>query len=59
ANEAQWVADLRAAGYKAAHPNDGWVNRGSMELFLSYPQFNDGAGIGDFVMLGWHYSPKS
>jgi hypothetical protein len=53
--ERQWIANLRAAGFKAAHPNDGWVDRGKNEVYLAYPQFNDGAEIGDLVMIGWPY----
>lgn len=52
-SEKQWVAELRAKGFKAAHPNDGWVNRKDNEVSLVYPQFNDGVSIGDLVMLGW------
>lgn len=48
----QWVTELRAQGFKAAHPNDGHVDRERFTLVLQYPQFNDGAGPGDLVMLG-------
>jgi hypothetical protein len=58
-DQRQWVAGLRAAGFKAAHPNDGWVNRTDNEVHLTYPQFNDGVGIGDLVMLGWPWNKKS
>ena len=51
--EATWVAQLRKQGIKAAHPNDGWVDREALTIHFAYPQFNDGAGIGDLVMLGW------
>ena len=51
--ERKWIQDLRAHGFKAAHPNDGWVNRETNEVVFTYPQFNDGAGIGDLVMIGW------
>lgn len=51
--QAQWIADLRAQGVKAAHPDDGWVNREQNQLHFCYPQFNDGAAIGDVVALGW------
>lgn len=57
--QTNWVKSLRDAGIKAAHPNDGWVNRDSNELFFAYPQFNDGACIGDLVMLGWPTDEKS
>ena len=56
ANEAKrtraWVADLRALGVKAAHPDDGWVNRKADTVQLVYPQFNDGPGVGDLIALG-------
>ena len=42
-----------AIGFKAAHPNDGWIDRENNELMFCYPQFNDGADVGDKVMLGW------
>jgi hypothetical protein len=48
-----WIADLRAAGVKAAHPDDGWVNRKCNTVRFVYPQFNDGAKAGDLVALGW------
>lgn len=54
-----WIKELRGMGFKASHPNDGWVNRESLEVFFAYPQFNDGANIGDSVMLGWPYDEKS
>jgi len=47
-----WIAGLRAAGVKAAHPADGWVNREHNFVQLVYPQFNDGAVAGDLVALG-------
>lgn len=50
--ERAWIQGLRERGSKAAHPNDGWVNRETNEVVFAYPQFNDGAGIGDLVMLG-------
>lgn len=54
--ELAWVGNLRAQGFKAAHPNDGWVDREAKAIYFAYPQFNDGAGIGDMVMLGWHFT---
>lgn len=48
-----WIAYLRGQGFKAAHPNDGWVNRSVNSLQFVYPHFNDGAKAGDKVMLGW------
>ena len=54
-----WIARLRAEGYRAAHPNDGWVNRQRSRITFCYPQFNDGAGVGDLVMLGWPNDARS
>lgn len=51
--EGEWVARLRADGVKAAHPDDGWVDRHLNEVYLCYPQFNDGLGIGARLALGW------
>jgi hypothetical protein len=50
-----WIDELRSQGFKAAHPHDGWVNQDSRTVQLVYPQFNDGAGLGDLIMLGCHY----
>lgn len=57
--ERAWVHDLIEQGYKAAHPNDGWVNRKDNILTFCYPQFDHDAGVGDRVMLGWASDPKS
>lgn len=48
-----WVKNLRALGVKASHPNDGWIDRENNTLVFMYPQFNDGADVGDLVALGW------
>lgn len=48
-----WISALRAAGVKAAHPGDGWVNRKDNEVQFVFPHFNDGATVGDLVALGW------
>lgn len=58
-SEREWIANLRDSGFKAAHPNDGWVDRKNNEVHFAYPQFNDGANAGDKVMLGWPGDPKS
>jgi len=47
-----WIAELRKQGVKAAHPDDGWVDRKNNTLQFTYPQFNDGAQAGDLVALG-------
>lgn len=55
-----WIAKLRYEGYVAAHPNDGWVNRGDHTLHLAYPHFQDKRiEVGDKIMLGWAYEPQS
>jgi len=51
--ERAWIAKLRSQGVKAAHPGDGWVDRVSNTMQFVYPQFNDNAGAGDVVALGW------
>lgn len=51
--QADWICHLRANGVKAAHPDDGWVDRQKNTIRFQYPQFNDGVGIGDLVALGW------
>jgi hypothetical protein len=53
-----WVSRLRACGVKAAHPDDGWVNRQENTVTLQYPQYDDGAGVGDLVALGWPYGHR-
>lgn len=58
ASEQMWIDGLRKAGFKAAHPNDGWVDRKNKIVQFVYPRFNDGADVGDLVMLGWHNSPQ-
>ena len=47
-----WVDMLRSNGIKAAHPDDGWVNRKENKVHFAYPQFDDGISIGDKVALG-------
>jgi hypothetical protein len=50
-----WIENLRKKGYKAAHPNDGWVDRDENIITFMYPQFFDNAKVGDYVMLGWYF----
>lgn len=49
----EWVKMLRDSGVKAAHPDDGWVNRQINAIQPCYPQFNDGVEEGDVIALGW------
>jgi len=51
--EKAWIKELRSTGVAAAHPDDGWVNREKNEIYLAYPQFNDGLTIGSKIALGW------
>jgi len=49
----EWIRALRQQGIRAAHPDDGWVNRADNEVHLCYPHFDDGLGVGDLLALGW------
>lgn len=53
AEQRAWIASLRERGVKAAHPDDGWVDRDLNRVHLAYPQFNDGLAVGDVLALGW------
>ncbi len=48
----EWIAKLRNQGVKAAHPDDSLVNQTANTVTFSYPQFNDGLDVGDFLALG-------
>lgn len=57
-----WIDGLRRLGVKAAHPDDGHVERDRSQKtdfvsFSSYVHFNDGVKMGDLIALGWpnHY----
>lgn len=50
---ATWISELRKNGVKAAHPDDGWVDREKNTVRMTYPQFNDGIKVGDVIALGW------
>ena len=49
----QWFETLTAAGVRAAHPDDGWVDRHANTVTLAYPQFDYGVHVGDLMALGW------
>lgn len=51
-NELKWIEELRLQGVKAAHPDDGWVERDINQVTLCYPEFNDGVSVGDIIALG-------
>lgn len=50
--QAEWIASLRVAGIKAAHPDDAWVDRERNTVMFVYPHFDDGVSIGDLIALG-------
>jgi len=50
--EDDWIATLRAKGVKAAHPDDGWVDRKENSVHFAYPQFDDEVKVGDTIALG-------
>jgi hypothetical protein len=50
--EDKWIEALRADGVKAAHPDDGWVDREADSVYFAYARFNDGASVGDRIALG-------
>lgn len=48
----EWIDKLRALGVKAAHPNDGWVDRDLNRVHLTYPHFAGRLEVGDLLALG-------
>jgi hypothetical protein len=50
--EKEWIESLIEQGYKAAHPDDGWVNREENYVQFSYADFNLNPQVGDLVALG-------
>jgi hypothetical protein len=52
AKENEWIKALQAQGIKAAHPDDGWVNRAENYITLCYPSFDDGLEVGSKLVLG-------
>jgi len=48
-----WIKNLRELGIKAAHPDDGWVDREENSVYFAYPYFNDKPKKGDLIVLGW------
>ena len=56
-DERAWITRLREQGAKAAHPDDGWVDRERNRIHLTYPQFDDGVRVGDLLALGWPTGP--
>lgn len=54
--EATWIATLRSLGIKAAHPDDGWVDREENYVVFAYPYFNDEPQVGDLIVLGYLFN---
>jgi hypothetical protein len=47
-----WVSALIARGVKAAHPDDGWVDREANSVTFAYARFDLDPQIGDLIALG-------
>lgn len=47
-----WIEQIREAGAKASHPDDGWVDRTNNIVQFAYPHFNDDPQVGDMIVLG-------
>lgn len=54
-HEKRWIAAMRSAGLKAAHPDDGWVDRERNEVGFCYPSFYDNPRVGDEIALAYHF----
>jgi hypothetical protein len=52
AKEQAWADDLIRRGVKAAHPDDGWVNREENTVTFAYPRFDHSPAAGDVIALG-------
>lgn len=50
--EDKWIESLRSKGVKAAHPDDGHVDRENNVIRMAYPDFNDGLEVGCLMALG-------
>lgn len=48
----EWITKLKNGGIRAAHPDDGWVDRKLNRVHFAYPHFDDGVSIGDKIALG-------
>lgn len=52
----EWVHMLRSKGIRAAHPDDGWVDRKENSIMFAYPEFDDVVWVGSHMALGDHRS---
>jgi len=51
--KAEFISLMRGNGFKAAHPNDGWVDRQNLTIHMCYPYFDDGIQVGDKIMIAF------
>ena len=45
------ISYFRSINIKAAHPDDGWVDRENNTVILEYPIFQDEISVGDKIVL--------
>lgn len=57
--EKEWIKQLKKKHIKAAHPDDGWVNRTENYINFFYPYFRHTIKIGDLIVLGWHWNKNN
>jgi len=48
-----FAEELQSLGFRAAHPDDGWVDRENNIVQFAYPQLMLTLRAGDKVALGW------
>ena len=48
----EWLDTIKWLGAKAAHYDDGWVNREKNEIHFCYPFFMYNVAMGDKIVLG-------
>lgn len=48
----EWINKLMYLGIKAAHPDDGWVDRNKNEILFCYPYFKRNIMLDDKIVLG-------
>lgn len=52
------ISYFRSINIKAAHPDDGWVDRENNTVILEYPIFQDEISVGDKIVLYENLSYK-
>lgn len=48
----RWVRELRDLDVRAAHPDDGHVDRTNNSIVFCYPQFDLDPKVGNLIVLG-------